>query len=96
MLKICESEEIIMNTKEFMRKIYDDVSSNEPDVQAVEKAIGEEIQSMTKEHRDRFSNDDLNLICDMLFSVQTMSMREGYILGAKHSAALMAEVKRQL
>ncbi len=96
MLKICESEEFIMNTKEFMRKIYDDVSCGETDVQTAEKSIGEEIRSMTDEHKDRFSEEDLNLIRDMLFSVQTMSMREGYILGAKHATALIAEVKRQL
>ncbi len=85
-----------MNTKEFMRNVYDTVSCGEPDVQASERLIGEEIRSMTEEHRDRFSEYDLNLIRDMLFTVQTMSMREGYILGAKHAAALMAEIKRQL
>lgn len=77
-----------MNTKEFMRKIYDEVSSSEPDVLAAEKAIGEEIYSMTEKHKDIFSNDDLNIIRDMLFLVQTMSMREGYILGAKHATRL--------
>lgn len=85
-----------MNTKEFMRKIYDDVSCGEPDVQAVEKSIGDEICLMTEKHKGSFSNEDLNVIRDMLFSVQTLSMREGYILGAKHAAALIAEVKRQL
>ncbi len=85
-----------MNTKEFMRKIYDDVSCGEPDVQAAEKSIGDEICLMTEKHKDRFSEDDLNIIRDMLFSVQTMSMREGYILGAKHAATLIAGVKRQL
>ncbi len=85
-----------MNTKEFMRNVYDTVSCGESDVPAAEKLIGEEIRSMTEEHMDRFSEDDLNLIRDMLFTVQTMSMREGYILGAKHAAALMAEIKRQL
>lgn len=85
-----------MNTKEFMRNVYDAVSCGEPDVQAAEKLIGEEICSMTEEHEGRFSEGDLNLIRDMLFTVQTMSMREGYILGAKHAAELMTEVKRQL
>lgn len=85
-----------MNTKEFMRKIYDDVSCEEPDVQAAEKSIGDEICLMTEKHKGSFSNEDLNVIRDMLFSVQTLSMREGYILGAKHAAALIAEVKRQL
>ena len=85
-----------MNTKEFMRKIYDDVSCGERDVQAADKSIGYEICLMTEKHKDRFSEDDLNIIRDMLFSVQTMSMREGYILGAKHAATLIAGVKRQL
>lgn len=85
-----------MNTKEFMRNVYDNVSCDEPDVLAAEKSIGEEIRTMAEEHRDRFSEEDLNLIRDMLFTVQTASMREGYILGAKHAAALMAEVRRQL
>lgn len=85
-----------MNTKEFMQNIYDNVSCTEPDVQAAEKTIGEEILSMTEKHKDRFANDELDLIRDMLFTVQTMSMREGYILGAKHVAALMAEMKQQL
>lgn len=85
-----------MNTKEFMRKIYDDVSCGEPDVQAAEKSIGDEICLMTEKHKGSFSNEDLSIIRDMLFLVQTLSMREGYILGAKHAAALIAEVKRQL
>lgn|GEM_PF-7112306 len=85
-----------MNAKEFMQRVYDEVSCEEPDVQAAEKSIGNDICLMTEEHRDRFSEEDLNLIRDMLYSVQTVSMREGYILGAKHAAALMAEVKRQL
>lgn len=84
-----------MKTKEFMLKIYDEVSCEEPDVQAAEKSIGNEICLMTEEHRDKFSEEDLNLIRDMLYSVQTVSMREGYILGAKHAAALMEKVKRE-
>lgn len=85
-----------MNPKEFMQKIYDDVSCEEPDVKAAEKSIGEEIHLMTDEYADRFSEEDLNLIRDMLFSVQTLSIREGYILGTKHTVTLITEMKRQL
>ncbi len=81
-----------MNTKDFMRNVYDSVSSGLPDVLEAEKVIGEEIHLMTEKLVNRLSDEDIGTVRNMLFAVQTMSMREGYILGAKHAAAIMSEI----
>ena len=69
-------------------KIYEAVVRHEEEAINMEKRITEEIEKITKPYEKKLSTEEFQ---DILFDVTLTAEHEGFLLGVKYFAKLLAE-----
>lgn len=72
-------------------KIYEAVVRHEEEAINMEKRITEEVEKITKPYEKTLSTDELEELQDILFDVTLTAEHEGFLLGVKYFAKLLAE-----
>lgn len=72
-------------------KIYENVVRHEKEVVHMEERVTEEVIQLSKPFEDKLSGDELETLQDAMFSVALTSQHEGFKLGMRYLAKLLAE-----
>lgn len=72
-------------------KIYENVVRHEKEVVHMEERVTEEVLQLSKPFEGKLSVDELETLQDAMFSVALTSQHEGFLLGMKYLAKLLAE-----
>ena len=75
--------------KEIWEKIYEKVIYQDEDVQKVEKELDLEIQKFLMAYESKFNKNDLETIRDLMYAIESKSMKEGFWLGARYVLSLL-------
>lgn len=72
-------------------KIYENVVRHKKEVVHMEEQVTEEVIRLSEPFKDKLSIDELETLQDAMFSVALTSQHEGFRLGMKYLAKLLAE-----
>lgn len=72
-------------------KIYENVVRHEKEALHMEERVTEEVIQLSKPFKDKLSVDELETLQDAMFSVALTSQHEGFQLGMRYLAKLLAE-----
>lgn len=72
-------------------KIYESVIRYEEEAVSMEERIAEEVDRIIEGYEEQFNADELEELQDAMFSLALVAEHEGFLLGAKFFAKLIAE-----
>ncbi len=72
-------------------KIYENVVRHKKEVVHMEEQITEEVIRLSEPFKDKLNANELETLQDAMFSVALTSQHEGFKLGMKYFAKLLAE-----
>ena len=72
-------------------KIYENVVRHEEEATNMERRVTEDIIQLSKPYEEQLSSKELEKLQDVMFSVALTAEHEGFQLGVKYFAKLIAE-----
>lgn len=72
-------------------KIYENVIRHEEEAVNMERRVNEEIIQLSKPYEEQLSSRELEKLQDIMFSVALTAEHEGFQLGMRYFAKLLAE-----
>lgn len=72
-------------------KIYENVVRYGEEAVNMEKRITEEVKKITKPYEKNLSIEELEKLQDIMFEIALIAEHEGFLLGTKYLAKLLAE-----
>ena len=72
-------------------KIYENVIRHEEEAANMERRVTEEIIQLSKPYEEQLSSKELEKLQDIMFSVALTAEHEGFMLGVRYLAKLLAE-----
>ena len=72
-------------------KIFENVVRHSKEAADMEKRVNEEIIQLSKPYEEQLSSKELEKLQDIMFSVALTAEHEGFQLGVKYFAKLLAE-----
>ena len=77
---------------ELLRKLYDDVISNEDDTLKVGNRLDAEVKELVEPYTNCFSEDDMETIKNLMYSILLTGEQEGFHLGVKSTIKILMEI----
>lgn len=81
---------------ELLKKIYENVIYNEKDTLKIEKNLEVEIQKLLEPYSKNFNTDELDIIFNLMYAIQLLSMQEGFEQGVRYTLHLMIDLLSDL
>lgn len=78
--------------KDLLRKIYESVLVHETDIFNMEKYINNEMENYIEPLKERFSEDELDIIRDCIYTTALLSETESFKMGMKYGMKMIIEV----
>ena len=72
-------------------KFYENVISHEEEAISMEKRVTEEVDRITKPYEGTMTREEFEKLQDLLFDISLVAEQEGFQLGIKIFAKLLAE-----
>ena len=76
---------------ELLLKIYENVIRHEKEAINMEKRITEEVDRVVKPYEGKLNIEELEAMQDIIFDIALTAEQEGFQLGVKYFAKLLAE-----
>jgi len=77
---------------ELLKKIYEQVISNEEETIKAGKRVDEWINKLTENYTNQLNSNDMEILKDLMYSVALKAQQEGFQLGMQFTIKIMQEL----
>lgn len=74
---------------ELLKKIYENVIAYEPEAIKCNKNLNNQISELIEPYKNQFSENDIEIIENLMYSVMLFSEHEGFQIGTKYTMKML-------
>lgn len=74
---------------ELLKKIYQDVISNENDVVEIGRTLDNEVNNLIEPYISHFNDEDIAIVKDMMYSILLKAEQSGFQTGVRYTMKML-------